>query len=107
MKRAIRALALVLVVLLVLAGLAALGFYLRPVSYLNARVYLQEHHDGIESHYTQIDAYRMHYLAMGPASGPPVVLIHGLGARAEDWWNVSTYLAKAGFRVYVPDLIGY
>lgn len=103
MKRALQ----VFLILLVLAAIGALGFYLRPVSYLHARTYLQEHREGIESHYTEVDGYRMHYLAMGPTSGAPVVLVHGLGARAEDWWNVSTYLAKAGFRVYVPDLIGY
>ena len=67
-------------VLLALAAIGALGFYLRPVSYLNARTYLQEHLDGIESHNIEVDGYRMHYLAMGPASGPPVVLVHGLGA---------------------------
>jgi pimeloyl-ACP methyl ester carboxylesterase len=100
-------LALVLVVLLALAAVAGLGFYLRPASYLNARVYLQEYRDGIENHSVKVDGYRMHYLAVGPTGGQPVVLIHGLGARAEDWWNVGPYLAEAGFRVYMPDLIGY
>jgi pimeloyl-ACP methyl ester carboxylesterase len=36
-----------------------------------------------------------------------VVLVHGLGGRAEDWRDLAPYLAKAGFRVYLPDLIGY
>ncbi|MEI9968775.1 MAG: alpha/beta hydrolase [Terracidiphilus sp.] len=36
-----------------------------------------------------------------------VVLVHGLGGRAEDWWNVAPVLAKAGFRVYMPDLLGF
>jgi pimeloyl-ACP methyl ester carboxylesterase len=49
----------------------------------------------------------MHYEVQGPADGPVVVLIHGLGGRAEDWHNLSPYLAKAGFRVYMPDLFGY
>ncbi len=93
--------------LLALPAIAALGFYLRPVSYLNAHVYLQEHSLGIESRYIKVDGYRMHYLATGPASGPPVVLVHGLGGRAEDWWNVAPVLAKAGFRVYMPDLLGF
>ncbi len=94
-------------VVLLLVLIAAFGFYLRPVSYLNAHVYLQEHLVGIESHDIKVDGYRMHYLAMGPASGPPVVLVHGLGGRAEDWWNVAPILAKAGFRVYMPDLLGF
>jgi pimeloyl-ACP methyl ester carboxylesterase len=36
-----------------------------------------------------------------------VVLVHGLGGHAEDWIGLATYLAKAGCRVYLPDLIGY
>ncbi len=92
---------------LAVAAIAGLGFYLRPVSYLNAYVYVQEHFVGIESHNIRVDGYRVHYLAMGPANGSPVVLVHGLGGRAEDWWNVAPVLAKAGFRVYMPDLLGF
>ncbi len=87
--------------------LPGLDFFLRPVSYFNAWVYLQEHLNGFENHSVKVDGYRMHYLATGPASGPPVVLVHGLGGRAEDWWNLAPVLAKAGFRVYMPDLIGF
>ena len=50
---------------------------------------------------------RMHYEVEGPADGPVVVLVHGLGGRAEDWRKLAPYLAKAGFRVYLPDLPGY
>jgi pimeloyl-ACP methyl ester carboxylesterase len=49
----------------------------------------------------------VHYLAEGPANGPAVVLVHGLGANAEYWSNLAPYLAQSGFRVYIPDLIGY
>jgi pimeloyl-ACP methyl ester carboxylesterase len=97
----------VFLALIALPAIAALGFYLRPVSYLNAHVYLQENLVGIESRNIKVDGYRMHYLAMGPASGAAVVLVHGLGGRAEDWWNVAPILAKAGFRVYMPDLLGF
>jgi pimeloyl-ACP methyl ester carboxylesterase len=92
---------------LALVAIAGLGFYLRPVSYFNARVYLQKHFDGFENHSVKVEGYRMHYLAMGPASGPPVILVHGLGGHAEDWWTVAPVLAQAGFRVYMPDLIGF
>jgi pimeloyl-ACP methyl ester carboxylesterase len=44
---------------------------------------------------------------MGPAGGPAVILVHGLGGRAEDWWNVAPVMAKAGFRVYMLDLLGF
>jgi len=93
--------------LLALAAIAGLGFYLRPVSYIMAWVYLKEPFDGFENHSVKVDGYRMHYLAMGPASGSPVILVHGLGGHAEDWWNVAPILAQKGFRVYMPDLIGF
>jgi pimeloyl-ACP methyl ester carboxylesterase len=34
-------------------------------------------------------------------------LVHGLGGRAEDWRNLAPYFARAGYRVYLPDLPGY
>jgi len=39
-------------------------------------------------------------------SGPPVVLIHGLGASAEIWLRNIDTLAER-HRIYVPDLIGF
>jgi pimeloyl-ACP methyl ester carboxylesterase len=93
--------------LLALALLAGIGFYLRPVSYLNAWTYLHEDLSDIESRSVQVAGHRVHYLAEGPANGPVVVLVHGLGARAEYWDNLAPYLANSGFRVYIPDLIGY
>ncbi len=62
---------------------------------------------GIESRTVRVEGHRVHYLVQGPANGPAVVLVHGLGGRAEDWRNLAPYLAKAGFRVYMPDLLGY
>jgi pimeloyl-ACP methyl ester carboxylesterase len=49
----------------------------------------------------------MHYNVAGPKDGQPVVLVHGLGGRAEDWRDLAPYLVKAGYRVYMPDLIGF
>ncbi len=93
--------------LLALALLATAGFFLRPVSYLNAWTYLNEDLSGIQSRNVQVGGHRVHYLAEGPSNGPAVVLVHGLGASAEYWSNLAPYLAKAGFRVYIPDLVGY
>ena len=92
--------------LLALALLASIGFYLRPVNYFNAWTYLQEDLSGIESSTVQVAGHRVHYLAEGPANGPAVVLVHGLGASAEYWRNLAPYFAQSGFRVYIPDLIG-
>jgi pimeloyl-ACP methyl ester carboxylesterase len=96
-----------LVSLLALALLAGIGFFLRPVAYLNAWTYLHEDLAGIDSRAVQVGGHRVHYLAEGPANGPVVVLVHGLGASAEYWRNLAPYLAQSGFRVYIPDLIGY
>ena len=107
MTRPMKCVMRVFLTVFALAAIVGAGFYLRPVSYFNARTYLQEHFDGFENHSVKVEGYRMHYLAMGPASGPPVIFVHGLGGHAEDWWNVAPVLAKAGFRVYMPDLIGF
>jgi pimeloyl-ACP methyl ester carboxylesterase len=95
----------VIVALLVVA--AGFGFWLRPVSYFNRFVYLRSWLQGAESHEVAVAGYRIHYNVLGPASGAAVVLLHGLGGRAEDWQNLAPYFAKAGFRVYMPDLPGF
>ena len=106
MKRA-RTLLRIAGVLVILALIGLIGFWLRPVSYFNASMYLHEYFFGIENHTATVDGHRMHYLADGPANGPVVVLIHGLGGRAEDWRMIAPYFAQAGFRVYMPDLFGF
>jgi pimeloyl-ACP methyl ester carboxylesterase len=90
--------------LIVVAGI---GFWARPVSYYDEALYLRECISGVESRTVEVAGHRVHYLAEGPAGGPPVVLVHGLGGRAEDWLKLAPYLAKAGYRVYMPDLPGY
>jgi pimeloyl-ACP methyl ester carboxylesterase len=97
--------------LLVVAGVLALaagvGLWERPVSYSIGAMYLREFFSRVESHTVQVSGHRVHYLAEGPADGPVVVLVHGLGGRGEDWLSLASYLTKAGYRVYMPDLIGY
>lgn len=96
------------VLVLVLAAVAAgVGFYERPVAYFNGLMYLRAFLTGVESHTIVVAGHRMHYNVKGPAAGQPVVLVHGLGGRAEDWRSLAPYLASAGFRVYMPDLPGY
>lgn len=65
---------------------------------------------GIHSSFTRIDLpgvgrVRIHYYAGG--SGPPVVLVHGLGGRAEDWAPLMPQLVRDHHRVYALDLPGY
>ena len=100
----LKRLGLIAVVLAVATGV---GFWARPVSYFNELTYMRECFSGVESRSITVSGYRMHYNALGPANGPVIVLVHGLGGRAEDWNHLAPYLAKAGFRVYMPDLPGY
>ncbi len=50
---------------------------------------------------------RMHYLDEGAATGQPVILFHGQAAWAYIYRAMVPPLAAAGFRVIVPDLIGF
>jgi pimeloyl-ACP methyl ester carboxylesterase len=85
----------------------AVGFWLRPLSYFNGLTYVQMRMGGARSRLVTVGGHQMHYYVRGPESGAPVVLVHGLGGRSEDWRNLSPYLVQAGFRVYMPDLFGY
>jgi len=86
---------------------ACIGFWRRPLSYYDESMYLRDTLAGVENRETSVGGHRLHYEVEGPADGQVVVLVHGLGGRAEDWRELAPYLAKAGYRVYLPDLIGY
>ncbi|NUM53844.1 MAG: alpha/beta fold hydrolase [Candidatus Hydrogenedentes bacterium] len=50
---------------------------------------------------------RMHYVDAGPRDGPPVILVHGNPAWGYLWRNFIPPLAGAGYRVIVPDHLGF
>jgi 2-hydroxy-6-oxonona-2,4-dienedioate hydrolase len=52
----------------------------------------------------EVFGQRIHYLEAG--SGPNVILLHGLGADANNWVMNTAVLAKS-FHVFVPDQIGF
>jgi pimeloyl-ACP methyl ester carboxylesterase len=62
---------------------------------------------GVESYQVVIDGHRIHYYVRGPVDGEPIVLVHGLGGRSEDFTNLAPHLERAGYRVYTPDLLGF
>jgi pimeloyl-ACP methyl ester carboxylesterase len=90
-----------------LAVLSGIAFWMRPVECFRELLYVRLALNGVESRSVTVAGHRMHYDAAGPADGPPVVLVHGLGGRAEDWANLAPLLVRAGFRVYLPDLPGF
>ncbi len=94
-------------VALALVLFAGLAFWQRPVRFFQESNKLRIMLEGAHSKWATVEGYRVHYYVLGPESGTPVVLIHGLGARAEDWTNLAPYFSRAGFRVYLPDLPGY
>jgi pimeloyl-ACP methyl ester carboxylesterase len=106
MKFALRILAMVLVILLV----AGAVFYSSPTWVAEQKIRFHLWREGVKSEYVDAGGYRMHYFEALPekgAAGTPLLLVHGLGARGEDWAAMIPALAAQGFHVYVPDLLGY
>jgi pimeloyl-ACP methyl ester carboxylesterase len=79
-------------------------FYLRPLIVFGAirRVSLALH--GFRGRETRVGKWRIHYYTGG--DGPPVVLIHGLASRGEDWSGLFPTLSPR-HRIYAIDLLGY
>jgi pimeloyl-ACP methyl ester carboxylesterase len=59
------------------------------------------------SRFVEIDGVRVHYQEVGNKTAPPLLLIHGFASSTLVWSKVFLGLAEAGFRVIVPDLLGY
>ncbi|WP_248897866.1 alpha/beta fold hydrolase [Haloplanus halobius] len=60
-----------------------------------------------ESTTVETNGVRLHVVRLGPADGPPVVLLHGFPEFWYGWSDVARRLADAGYRVLVPDQRGY
>jgi alpha/beta hydrolase fold len=104
MKFVLRAVAFLLL-LIVVAGLI---FYRYPLWIADQQIRFRLWCEGVKSEHVEAGGYRLHYFEAGPAGGggTPLVLVHGLGARGEDWAAMIPALAAKGFHVYVPDLLG-
>lgn len=96
-----------LFLLLVIAG--GLTFYVEPLWVNDQIIRAKLWHHGVQSNYVDVDGYSIHYFEAGQSNsaGTPVVLIHGIGSRGEDWAPLIPALTAQGFHVYVPDLLGY
>jgi len=96
--------------LVVLAAIAGSVFYFNPIWVTDRGIRFELWRAGVKSEYVQAGGYRLHYFeapAAAGGAGTPLVLVHGLGARGEDWGPMIAPLAAQGFHVYVPDLLGY
>jgi pimeloyl-ACP methyl ester carboxylesterase len=106
MKIALRVVAFLLVIVVV----AGLLFYRYPLWVADRQTRFHLWREGVKSDYVDAGGYRLHYFEASPGNGgggTPLVLVHGLGARGEDWAAMIPLLAAQGFHVYVPDLLGY
>ena len=101
-RRAVRIAAVVLL-------LSALGFVIlawrNPLWLVDRQIDARLRLNGVHSNYVTVNGYKMHYLVGG--SGRPLLLVHGLGSRGEDWANLIPQLINSGNRVYALDLLGY
>ena len=94
------------VMLSLLAALAlGLGVWRNPLWLVDRQIDARLRLHGVHSKFASIDGYKLHYLVGG--SGRPLLLVHGLGSRGEDWANLIPQLIAGGNRVYAIDLLGY
>jgi pimeloyl-ACP methyl ester carboxylesterase len=106
MKIAIRLAWLLFTLLCIVAGV----FYYDPLWVHEEQIRYHLWREGAHSKYVVVDGHRIHYFEASPSDGSPgtpLLLIHGLGDRAEAWAPQIPTLTAAGFHVYAPDLLGY
>ncbi len=100
----------VLLLIVLAASAAALLVYKRPLWVADQQIRYHLWRSHVKSGYLVAGGYKLHYFEAVPQAGMPerpLVLIHGLGSRGEDWSPLIPGLAAKGFHVYVPDLLGY
>jgi haloalkane dehalogenase len=61
----------------------------------------------LNPHYVEIDGIRVHYLDEGKKGKETVLLLHGEPSWAFLYRHMIPVLSNSGFRVLVPDLIGF
>lgn len=59
------------------------------------------------SRFAIVNGRQMHYVDEGPPDAPPVLLLHGNPAWGYLWRDTVVPLLAAGYRVVVPDQIGF
>lgn len=101
----LRVIGLLCVLVFVVADFAfTVIFYRHPLGVMDEALHARLRLAGIRSEYVTVGSYRVHYFVGG--QGKPLLLIHGLGARAEDWAPEMPDYTQHGFRVYAVDLLG-
>jgi pimeloyl-ACP methyl ester carboxylesterase len=78
--------------------------YFRPLAIFDAVAHVYLLARGFHSSYVRVGPNRVHTMTGG--KGPPLLLIHGLATRGEDYALIMPALAKHHL-LYVPDLLGF
>ena len=60
-----------------------------------------------QSKFSNVNGWRMHYIDEGPPDAPAVLLLHGNPTWGYLWRDTIPPLLTAGYRVIVPDQIGF
>ena len=61
----------------------------------------------ITEHVTKSPRHTTFYLACGPASGPPIIFVHGWPELSLSWRHQLPCFSALGFRAIAPDMRGY
>jgi pimeloyl-ACP methyl ester carboxylesterase len=103
----LRRIALVLAISGLIAGAV---IYWNPLWVVDQMTRLHLWRAGLRSAYVEAGGYRLHYFEGAPPDGSPgvpLLLVHGLGSRGEDFSAMMPTLMASGFHVYAPDLLGF
>lgn len=95
--------------LFVAGALLILGggvIYWRPTLAIGQLRDMQARKLGLEQNDVRLGPYRIHYV-VSSGQGNPVVLVHGLQGRWEDWLPLIADFTKDGYKVYALDLAGF
>lgn len=80
----------------------------KTLGFLHARVRELLLRQGVEDAFLDVGGHPVHAYAAGPIDAPrTVVLLHGLGDSAHNWFRTMPLLAWRGDRVVAPDLAGH
>jgi pimeloyl-ACP methyl ester carboxylesterase len=93
------------ITLVVLLAIAATVFFLRPTLVGTIAQRYTAWKIGFDNREVMLGQYRIHYMVAG--EGKPLVLVHGLAGRAENWLSLAPEFTRNGYKVYALDLLGY
>ena len=80
----------------------------RALAFLHRRARELLRRQGVEDAFFDHRGHPVHYYSAGPKDAErTVVLLHGLGVSADDWFRAIPLLAWRGDRVIAPDLPGH